>query len=281
MSAYFESIRRREQSLPPRVTTALPAGPHPVSVPTAVPAQASTEAVAASVASIVPAVGSAPTAVPAPESVRMARPVVRQGAVANQPAFEALREQLATRGNGQAVHAVVFVGCNDTDSCSGFVRAFAYSLAESGSRVLTVDTAAVADGQPIGDLASAMRSAAAVPTQPFSIGRIATLTMGELHGEKEALLRSSSFSAWLEAQRAVFDYVLFAAPPVLRFADATLLGRVADGVVLLVQAEGTERASLSRARAQLDRAGVNILGAVLDGVRTELSPTIRRYLGDP
>ena len=159
------------------------------------------------------------------------------------------------------------------------MRAFAESLATQGSRVIVVE----GDGAPattLCDLTAAVRSPVGVPTNAHGAGRLAYLGMATPHGEKEGFLRSPAFAAWLEAQRAVFDYILFAAPPIARFADALLLGRATDGVVLLVHAESTERTALSRARNQLDRAGVHILGAVLDGVRHELPPTLRRYLGD-
>ena len=204
------------------------------------------------------------------------------GPAIGSPAFETLREQLAARGNGRAVQTIVFVGCSGREGCGPFVRAFGQNLAVQGSRVLVVDTtSAAADGaQGDGNLANAVSSAAGIPTQVVGQGRLASLTMAVTRAEKEPLLRSPAFGAWLEAQRAVFDYVLFAALPVSQYADAMLLGRVSDGVVLLVQADNTERRDLTRAREQLDRAGVHILGAVLEGVHSELSPVLQRYLGE-
>ncbi len=74
--------------------------------------------------------------------------------------------------------------------------------------------------------------------------------------------------------------MLVATPPILKFADGILIGRSADGVVLVVQAEGTERAAVGRAREQLDRSGLRLLGAVLDGVRDDLPAPLRRYLSE-
>ena len=206
-------------------------------------------------------------------------PVAGVVAPSHSPSFEVLREQLAACGNGRAVQTIVFTGCGYTEPAGMFVQAFARNLASLGSRVLVIDGDASGDASRA-DLAAAVRSVAGVATEAAGQGRLARLTMSLAQGEKETFLRSAVFAAWLDAQRAVFDYVLFAAPPVARFADAMLLGRVTDGVVLLVHAESTERSALTRARAQLDRAGVVILGAVLDGVRHELPPTLRRYLGD-
>ena len=247
MSAYFESMQRRVPPVP-----------------------------------LKPAPGQAPeTARELVPHSPVKRPPVAGGPAVGSPAFETLREQLVARGNGRAVQTIVFVGCSGREVCGPFVRAFGQSLAVQGSRVLVVDTTSAGDGeQGDGNLADAVSSAAGIPTQVVGQGRLASLTMAVTRAEKEPLLRSPAFGAWLEAQRAVFDYVLFAAQPVSQYADAMLLGRVSDGVVLLVQADNTERRALTRAREQLDRAGVNILGAVLEGVHSELSPVLQRYLGE-
>lgn len=240
MSAYYDSMRRRAQE----EGTALVVRP------------------AASIA-----VAPAPVASPL-------MPPVDAGA------FDGLREQLASRGNGKALQALVFAGCNGAESCSGFVRAFGRSLANAGSRVLIADLARVFAGQDLTELADAVRSATALPTEALGRGRLAECGTGTQHGEKETLLRSPEFSVWLESQRGAFDYILFAAPPAVRFADALLLGRACDGVILLVQSEGTERTALTRAREQLERGGVTIVGAVLDGVRAEAPSLVRRYFGE-
>lgn len=64
--------------------------------------------------------------------------------------------------------------------------------------------------------------------------------------------------------REVFDYVLISAPSLSREAEATLIGQLADGVVLIVEANRTRRETLRHAKEQLESAHVRLLGAVLD-----------------
>jgi len=64
--------------------------------------------------------------------------------------------------------------------------------------------------------------------------------------------------------RAEFDYVLVDAPPVNLYADAILLGQLADGVVLVVQANSTRRETARKVKETLQAAKVNLLGTVLD-----------------
>jgi Mrp family chromosome partitioning ATPase len=64
--------------------------------------------------------------------------------------------------------------------------------------------------------------------------------------------------------RESFDYVLVSAPPVNRETEATRIGQLSDGVVLIVEANHTRRETVRRAKERLESAQVRILGAVLD-----------------
>jgi protein-tyrosine kinase len=61
-----------------------------------------------------------------------------------------------------------------------------------------------------------------------------------------------------------FNFVLVDAPPVHDSADMIMLGRIADGAVLVLEANSTRREAARRAKASLVDAGVRILGAVLN-----------------
>jgi Mrp family chromosome partitioning ATPase len=64
--------------------------------------------------------------------------------------------------------------------------------------------------------------------------------------------------------RAAFDFVLISAPGLSREPEATSIGQLADGVVLIVEANHSRRETVRRAKEQLECAGVRLLGAVLD-----------------
>jgi capsular exopolysaccharide synthesis family protein len=60
------------------------------------------------------------------------------------------------------------------------------------------------------------------------------------------------------------DLVLIDAPPVLAVADAQILGRQMQGVLLVIDAERTARTAAIRAADALRQVGVNLLGAVVN-----------------
>jgi Mrp family chromosome partitioning ATPase len=64
--------------------------------------------------------------------------------------------------------------------------------------------------------------------------------------------------------REVFDYVLISAPALSDETGATLIGQLADGVVLIVEANSTRRETVRRAKEHLENSRVRLLGAILD-----------------
>jgi polysaccharide biosynthesis transport protein len=64
--------------------------------------------------------------------------------------------------------------------------------------------------------------------------------------------------------REEFDHILISAPPLTRETEAILMGQLADGIVLVVEANHSRRDSLRQAKEHLETAQVQILGAVLD-----------------
>jgi|SRR5579872_2650252 len=64
--------------------------------------------------------------------------------------------------------------------------------------------------------------------------------------------------------REEFDYILLSAPALSRETEATFLGQLADGMVLIVEANQSRRETVRRAKEQLESARVRLLGAVLD-----------------
>jgi Mrp family chromosome partitioning ATPase len=64
--------------------------------------------------------------------------------------------------------------------------------------------------------------------------------------------------------REAFDYILISAPALSRETEATFIGQLADGVVLIVEANHSRRDTVRHAKEQLESAHVRLLGAVLD-----------------
>ncbi len=78
--------------------------------------------------------------------------------------------------------------------------------------------------------------------------------------------RLAEVLAWAESN---YDQVLIDCPPVLAAADAALVGRSVDGVVLVVQPEKNHRRLVLRAAESLRSLEVNLVGLVANKIGTE------------
>jgi Mrp family chromosome partitioning ATPase len=64
--------------------------------------------------------------------------------------------------------------------------------------------------------------------------------------------------------RGEFHTVIIDAPPMLNMPDARVLGRLADGVVLVVQSAQTMRDAAVAANQRLADDGTRVLGTILN-----------------
>jgi capsular exopolysaccharide synthesis family protein len=95
-------------------------------------------------------------------------------------------------------------------------------------------------------------------------GNLWLITCGLRTTDPHSLLTSDGLRSRLAELRAEFDYVLVDGPPVNLYADTALLGKLGDGVVLVVQANSTHREAARKAMESLASANVTVLGAVLN-----------------
>jgi capsular exopolysaccharide synthesis family protein len=87
-------------------------------------------------------------------------------------------------------------------------------------------------------------------------------------------LHSLRLSALLERLRDEFDMVIVDAPPVIPVPDARVLGRLADGIILVIRAGQTTIESALIARQRFAEDGTRVLGTILNGWNPK---TGRRY----
>jgi polysaccharide biosynthesis transport protein len=86
------------------------------------------------------------------------------------------------------------------------------------------------------------------------------------------LFYSPRMGKLLERLRKEFDMVMIDAPPMIHLADARVLGRLADGVILVVRAGQTTTESALFARQRFAEDGTRILGTVLNSWDPKASP---------
>ena len=78
------------------------------------------------------------------------------------------------------------------------------------------------------------------------------------------LLHSPRAAELLERMRQEFDMVIIDTPPMLQMPDARVLGRLVDGVILVVRSARTTKETAAGASQRLAEDGTRVLGTVLN-----------------
>jgi capsular exopolysaccharide synthesis family protein len=90
------------------------------------------------------------------------------------------------------------------------------------------------------------------------------LSCGSLASESYGLLNSEVMKARVAELRSEFDYVLIDSPPLNTYSDGVAVAQLADGLVLVLEANSTRRETAARVTENLRAAGIKILGAALN-----------------
>ncbi len=98
------------------------------------------------------------------------------------------------------------------------------------------------------------------------IENLRVVTSGQIPPNPAELLGSKRMQKLIQALRDQCDMIILDSPPCLPLADAAVLARQVDGVLLVVDAGNTRRDTAARAKEALERAGGKVLGVALNRV---------------
>jgi Mrp family chromosome partitioning ATPase len=169
---------------------------------------------------------------------------------------------------------VVFAGVDRGDGCSRICLEAARILAANSSgSICLVDAnfrnpslssfTGVPDDKGLADSLSREGGIRSFAKQ-LTPSNLWLLSAGDLAPESAGLLNSEALKMRVQELRAEFDCVLIDAPALNLYSDAIALGRTADGVVVVLQADATRRESALKGLQSLRDAQIQILGAVLN-----------------
>ena len=102
--------------------------------------------------------------------------------------------------------------------------------------------------------------------------------LGRLTGPGECAPRLESIRGLFAWMRSRYTVVVVDCPPVLPCRETAVAGAVADGTLLVVEAERTRRADIAQARTVLEQLGATMLGVVLNKRKRRLPRFLDRLL---
>jgi polysaccharide biosynthesis transport protein len=190
----------------------------------------------------------------------------------------AITSILLSRVNGISPRVILVTSPRPKAGKTTTVANLGISLAEIGRRVLLIDgdlrrprlgklfglqfatglsDALLDEGRGTIALDSVIR--------PSTVPGLYLLPGGSEPANISRLLHSTHLDSLIELVRADFDFVLIDSPPMMGMADARLLSRVADGVILISRAGETSPEQLGEARERLADDGTPVIGTILNG----------------
>jgi succinoglycan biosynthesis transport protein ExoP len=114
--------------------------------------------------------------------------------------------------------------------------------------------------------------------QETSVANLFLLSAGTLAGDKLPLmLYNTRLTQLLERLGRDFDFVLVDTAPVGLFADARVLGRLSDGVILVLRADQTTKDSALETRRRMEDDGTPLVGMILNDSRIPEVPSYYLY----
>ena len=106
------------------------------------------------------------------------------------------------------------------------------------------------------------------------------LTAGTKKVSPTELLNSKLFETFIKQCRKFYDLILIDTPPLLSFADANIISKTADGVLLVAAAHQTKKTTLIVAKRSLEKIGATIIGIVLTKADFNKKANYYRYDSD-
>lgn len=100
-----------------------------------------------------------------------------------------------------------------------------------------------------------------------AIHNLHVMSSGGSTSNSLALLDSSQMAVLIAQAVQNYDFVIIDSPPLTLAADATILGKMSNGILLVVRPGVADSESVALSREMLDKAGQNVLGVTVNGTK--------------
>ena len=200
---------------------------------------------------------------------------------AAKEAFKRLRTNLVMSfpQEDTSCHMVGVTSAQPSDGKSTISINLAFSLAELGKKTLLVDAdmrrssihekAGIVKTPGLSNLLTGDTNSIASTIKAYKSSTSETsfdiIPGGDVPKNPSELLNSERMSTLLQALASTYDYIVIDLPPIGAVVDAVSVAREIDGMLVVIRENTCPRGLLSDCMQQLNYAGVNILGFVVNG----------------
>ena len=223
------------------------------------------------------------------EEPRLENSFGRRGSGERTPTFFTVKDKLIREETNKLAQSIFLMNCADSprvvtfagieegNGCSWLCAHIADIIASQG-----VGSACVVDANmhkpimaslfgvnPQHGLSDALSQGAPIrefakPIMGENLWLLSSGSLGTDHVGSASLLNSETMKVRVLELRNEFDYVLIDSAPLSTNTEGVLLGQLADGLVLVLEANSTRREAAVRITDRLRTSNVRVLGAVLN-----------------
>ncbi|NJM66469.1 MAG: polysaccharide biosynthesis tyrosine autokinase [Acaryochloris sp. RU_4_1] len=199
--------------------------------------------------------------------------------------YRMLQANLKFLSSDHRVQVFVVTSSIPKEGKSTVVANLALALAELGNRVLIIDADLRRPSQhQVWELPNTVGlSNVLVEQQGWATAirqeddHLNILTAGVIPPNPVPLIDSHHMAVLLEEFHQAYDYILIDSPPLAVAADALLLGKMTDGILLVTRPGLVDTGSAQSSKETLEKSGQKVLGLVINGVIPENEPDSYYY----
>ena len=187
--------------------------------------------------------------------------------------FRMLRMNIQSISNWQSLRTILITSAEPSVGKSLTISNLAIVMAQYGNRVILVDADlrkseihnlfGIKNEIGLKDLIRNAQMKATTCLQETQLQNLQILTSGSGKISSIEILGSERMKSIIKELSFLADVVLYDSPPALMFTDPFLLGKLINGVIIVSQVGKTRTDLLKRVITDLQMAGINPLGVVI------------------
>lgn len=168
------------------------------------------------------------------------------------------------------------------------VANLAVTFAQAGDRVLLVDSDlrrpalhkyfGVSNNIGLTDFLLGQKSLEEV-IQTTPLANLDFLPSGKLPSSALGVLNSERMKQFIEEVKARYDFVLLDSPPIMGVSDASIISRLVDASIQVVQYRKYPQVMTVRAKNMIEKIGGNLIGVVLNNINISQDSYYYYYSG--
>jgi polysaccharide biosynthesis transport protein len=202
-------------------------------------------------------------------------------------AYHMLQANLKFLSSDDELRTIVVTSSVSKEGRTEVAANLAAAIAQVGRRVLLVDADMrhpaqhhVWDLMNVAGLSNVIVDQVALDAAvQQAMPNLRVLTSGVMPPNPIALLDSKRMKSLMATFARDYDFVIVDAPALAGTADSAVLGKMADGILMVVHPGVVDSASATSAKEFIAQSGQNVLGMVINGVNVRNEPDSYFYYG--